>query len=70
MSDTHEEHRRKLRQLRVEGEDWFTRRDQAIRLARTDGMSLRDIGGEIGLSATGVQKIVNETRVQDGGSSA
>jgi hypothetical protein len=67
VSDTYDEHRRKLRQLRSEGEAWFARRDQQIRLARTDGLSLRDIGTEIGLSATGVDKIVKESRVQDGG---
>ena len=66
---THEEHRTALRRLRTEGEDFLTRRDAEIRAAKADGLSLRDIGAEIGLSATGVQKIVNSTRIQDGASS-
>jgi phage terminase small subunit len=66
IRDTKEAYKSALRHLREEGRSWSKRRDTIIREASLAGLSLRDIGGEVGLSPTGVQKIVNATRVQDG----
>jgi hypothetical protein len=62
---TPEDYKDALRRIRGEGEDWLMRRDRMIRDAREAGLSLRDIGGSVGLSYAGVDKIVKESRVQD-----
>lgn len=59
MAKTHEDHGRELAQIRDEGQTWFARRDKAILAAHKAGMSLRTIASFVGLSQTGVQKIVN-----------
>ena len=68
MTDPYLINRRVLRRLREEGRDWARRRDEAIRMAGAKGMSLREIGAEVGMSHAGVDKIIKESRVQDGNS--
>ena len=57
----------KLRLIRGELEDLLLARDKLIREARNNGMTFREIGNAVGLSHTGVEKIIKGSRVQDSG---
>lgn len=54
------EHRRALRRIRARGEAFLRDRDRAVRAARADGATFREIGTEVGLSHIGVRDIVNK----------
>ena len=47
------------RKARAKQEEWTTRRDKAIFVARKQGASLREIGEATDLSHTAIQKIVD-----------
>ena len=53
-----DEARKRLRKLRQENETFFDRRDEEIKAAKELGMSLRDIGSEIGMSPQGVSNVL------------
>ena len=57
-----DEARNRLRKLRRESETWFERRDAEIVAADKTGLSLRDIGREVGMSAQGVLNILNRMK--------
>jgi hypothetical protein len=50
--------KRELLMLRREGETYIARRDKAVYNAHKLGLSLRQIGFEVGLSAQGVANVV------------
>lgn len=51
-----------LRRLRLDRENFNSRRDATVRHARSLGLSLRQIGSNIGLSAQGVKDILDRSQ--------
>lgn len=60
--DAQEVAKAKLRALRRESETFFERRDAEILAADKTGLSLRDIGREIGMSPQGVSNVLKRVR--------
>lgn len=51
-----------LAQCKVQIAKWVNRRDRLIHEARADGMSLRDIAVQVGLTHSGVAKILKKEK--------
>ena len=56
-----EQHTQTLKRCGGKEREWKAKRDGAIRDAYADGMSLRAIAEAVGLSHTGVQRIVRQS---------
>ena len=57
---TAEQHTQTLRRYGGKQREWTVKRDNAIRDAHADGMSLRVIAEAVGLSHMGVRRIVQQ----------